>query len=393
MSDDVLCVRYSPDCKYVAASLLDNTVKIFFEDSLKFYLSLYGHRLPVMTVDFSSDGTLVATGSADKNIKLWGTDFGDCHKSIFAHDDSIMSLRFINKTHYFFTCSKDKTIKYWDADTFDHIQTISTHHGAVWSIATARNGNFVVSASADRSIRIHVRSDEQLFLSEERNREIEEQMDEEEANKDRGQEEERATKKTIDTIRSGERLLEALITASEEMKQRKEYEEDVEAAQADLRAGRVQGTIESLVEAPAPNLLMMGLSPEDYVLKVMRGIKLTELEESLRVLSFTYCMDLLKLMDHWAAGGQQIELVCRSLIFVLNQYHDQIASHSQITPVLERLRNNVHRRLQEQKDLMGINRAALNFHKRKIENESTHFFFGEAIKKSKRASLLEQLTK
>jgi len=66
MSDDVLCVRYSPDCKYVAASLLDNTVKIFFEDSLKFYLSLYGHRLPVMTVDFSSDGTLVATGSAEK---------------------------------------------------------------------------------------------------------------------------------------------------------------------------------------------------------------------------------------------------------------------------------------------------------------------------------------
>lgn len=61
--------------------------QVFYMDSLKFYLSLYGHKLPVMCIDISSDGELIVTGSQDKNLKIWGLDFGDCHKSIFAHGD------------------------------------------------------------------------------------------------------------------------------------------------------------------------------------------------------------------------------------------------------------------------------------------------------------------
>jgi U3 small nucleolar RNA-associated protein 12 len=40
------------------------------ERSLKFFLSLYGHKLPALTMDISSDSTLLVTGSADKNIKV-----------------------------------------------------------------------------------------------------------------------------------------------------------------------------------------------------------------------------------------------------------------------------------------------------------------------------------
>jgi len=53
-------------------------------------LSLYGHKLPALSIDISTDNALIITGSADKNIKIWGMDFGNCHKSIFAHNDSIM---------------------------------------------------------------------------------------------------------------------------------------------------------------------------------------------------------------------------------------------------------------------------------------------------------------
>ena len=80
MPDDVLCVAIDPAGKHVAVGMIDSTIKIFFLDSLKFYLSLYGHRLPVLCCDISSDGTLIASGSADKNLKIWGMDFGDCHK-------------------------------------------------------------------------------------------------------------------------------------------------------------------------------------------------------------------------------------------------------------------------------------------------------------------------
>jgi U3 small nucleolar RNA-associated protein 12 len=47
LTDDVLAVKHSPDGKFLAVSLLDSTIRIFYEDSLKFFLSLYGHKLPV----------------------------------------------------------------------------------------------------------------------------------------------------------------------------------------------------------------------------------------------------------------------------------------------------------------------------------------------------------
>jgi U3 small nucleolar RNA-associated protein 12 len=45
MSDEVLSVRYSPNGKLLAVALLDSTVKIFYQDTLKFFLSLYGHKV------------------------------------------------------------------------------------------------------------------------------------------------------------------------------------------------------------------------------------------------------------------------------------------------------------------------------------------------------------
>ena len=45
---------------------------MFFADTLKFFLSLYGHKLPVTAMDLSSDSALIATGGADKNLKIWG---------------------------------------------------------------------------------------------------------------------------------------------------------------------------------------------------------------------------------------------------------------------------------------------------------------------------------
>ena len=50
------CVHISPTGKLLAASLLDSTVRVFFVDSLKLFLSLYGHKLPVLAMDISSGG-------------------------------------------------------------------------------------------------------------------------------------------------------------------------------------------------------------------------------------------------------------------------------------------------------------------------------------------------
>lgn len=45
MTEDVLSVKYSPNGRFLAVALLDSTVKVFYADTLKFFLSLYGHKV------------------------------------------------------------------------------------------------------------------------------------------------------------------------------------------------------------------------------------------------------------------------------------------------------------------------------------------------------------
>jgi WD40 repeat protein len=113
LTDEVQCMRYSnhTDAAKLLLALMDNTIKVYFEDTLKFFLSLYGHKLPVTCLDVSTDNTLLLSGSADKNVKIWGLDFGDCHRSLFAHQEAVTAVAFVPRTHMFFTAGKDKIIK------------------------------------------------------------------------------------------------------------------------------------------------------------------------------------------------------------------------------------------------------------------------------------------
>lgn len=174
LEENVLTAKISPDNKYIVVALLDSTVKILFMDSFKFFLSLYGHKLPVLCFDICYDNTLIATGSADRNVKIWGMDFGDIHKSIFAHDDSVMALQFIPKTHMFFTCGKDGKIKQWDADSFNKILTLPGHIGEAYSLCVSPSGRYVVSCGSDRTLRMYEKSDEILVLQDAEEEEREE---------------------------------------------------------------------------------------------------------------------------------------------------------------------------------------------------------------------------
>jgi U3 small nucleolar RNA-associated protein 12 len=303
MSDEVLCVRYSPNQNLIAVSLLDSTVKVFYHDTLKFFLSLYGHKLPVLSMDISSDNMLIATCSADKNVKLWGLDFGDCHKSLFAHQESVMSVQFVWGTHYFFTVSKDKTIKYWDGDKFENIMKLEGHHGEVWALAVAKHGSFVITGSHDRSMRIWEKTDEQLFLEEEREKELEEmyentlvsQMERTTVNGDE-MEIDSAGKQTMETLKAGERLMEAMDIGDEEKNGWLAYE-----------AGKAKG-----LDVPPPTrnpiLLAMGdLEPDRYVLNVLQKIRANDLEEALMVLPFSKVMSLFSYIESWAKKVQRGE--------------------------------------------------------------------------------------
>ncbi|XP_014739676.1 PREDICTED: WD repeat-containing protein 3 isoform X2 [Sturnus vulgaris] len=358
LDEDVLCVRYSPNQKLLTVSLLDCTVKVFYVDTLKFFLSLYGHKLPVLCMDICYDGTLIATGSADRNVKIWGLDFGDCHRSLFAHDDSVMYLQFVPKSHLFFTAGKDSKIKQWDADKFEHIQTLEGHHQEVWCLALSPNGDYVVSASHDKSLRLWERTREPLILEEEREMQQEAEYEESVAKEEQpvvaGEmqgETGLAGKKTIETIKAAERIMEAIELYREETAKQKEHNAICKAA---------------------------GKEPSAYVLEVFKKVKSSELEESLLVLPFSYVPDLLRLFNEYIQQGSDVELLCRALLFLLKIHFGQITSNQMLVTVIENLKKTTISRVSEARDVLGFNMAGLQFLKREIEAKDEVTFFADA---------------
>ncbi|KAL0270510.1 UNVERIFIED_CONTAM: hypothetical protein PYX00_007902 [Menopon gallinae] len=278
LDDGVLGVCVTPNSKLFAVSLLDMTVKIFFLDTMKFFLSLYGHKLPVLCMDISSDSTLIATGSADRNIKIWGLDFGDCHKSIFAHDDSVTSLEFVPGTHYFFSCGKDGKIKQWDADNFQKIITLEGHFGEAFHLSVSPNGNHLVSCGSDRVVRLVTKTEEPLILEdeaeEERAREEEKQLATDAETTVRGQSTlQLPSRKTVGSERGAEEILEGLGVAKEYLQLLKESKSQKDAKPS----------------LPPLMVAYNASDPNDFILEIISRIRSSDLEEGSSTSAVSCC--------------------------------------------------------------------------------------------------------
>ncbi|KAG4303529.1 hypothetical protein PCK1_000047 [Pneumocystis canis] len=375
LMDAVLYVCLSPDNRLIAVSLLDTTVKVFYRDTLKFFLSLYGHKLPVLCMDISSDSKLLVTSSADKNIKIWGLDFGDCHKSIFAHQDSIMQVIFEKKGHNFFSTGKDKLIKYWDGDKFENILKLEGHHGEIWALVISNNNQFIISGSHDRSIRIWYQTDEPIFLEEQKEKELEklyekdlvEKLDNYEMTEDKKVDELASTgKQTIESVIDGERIINALEVGIRDMELMKEYEEAKK---------KIDG-----LKNPARDPIFVAngnISAEEYVMNVLERVHLSHLEDALLVLPFKNVIDMLIFIDFWAKKGWNIQLICRILFILLKVHHHQIVANKSMRSILDSIRSKLREELQSQKDMIGYNLAALKYIRQNWEIYHTKEFFNE----------------
>uniref|UniRef100_A0A8C2H2F4 WD repeat domain 3 n=1 Tax=Cyprinus carpio TaxID=7962 RepID=A0A8C2H2F4_CYPCA len=365
LDEDVLCVRYSPDQRLLAVSLLDCTVKIFYTDTLKFFLSLYGHKLPVLCLDISHVSALTHPASHSgvwrNYAQMLFVGFCACSAG------HVMFLQFVPKTHLFFTAGKDRKIKQWDADKFEHIQTLEGHHREVWCLAISPNGDHIVSSSHDKSLRLWERTREPIILEEEKEMEREAEFEESLAKGDEpvvpGEakgEAEPAGKKTIETVKAAEQIMEAIELYKEESEKLEEHRAACKAVGKEVRA----------------------LPQTSQVLILSSVFLFSELEVSLLVLPFPYVPDLLKLFNGYVQQGLEVELVCRFsftfIHFILPFHFGQISSNQMLLSVIDELRTNTISKVREIRDVLGFNSAGLQFLQRELESKEDVMFFADA---------------
>lgn len=395
LDDDILAVKISPDDKFLAVSLLDNTVKVFFLDSMKFFLSLYGHKLPVLSVDISFDSKLLITSSADKNIKVWGLDFGDCHKSLFAHNDSIMNVKFLPESHNFFSCSKDGFVKYWDGDKFECIQKLAAHQSEVWSLAISNDSGFVISTSHDHSIRIWEETEDQVFLEEEREKEMDEQyentllnsLEDTEENLNHADSDENADedvdkalevhKQTVESLKASEKLMDALDLGMTEI-------ENLEKYDLEFKQWQKKRSNEPPVKPQANGVLVaMNKTPVEYIMEILVRIKPSQLEDALLVLPFSYVLKFLRFIDlvikDQNIASNHLPLICRNLFFLIKSNHNELVSqkNEELKMQIDRVKIALRNALKSKADDLGFNIQGLKFIKQQWNMKHSYEFVDE----------------
>lgn len=385
--EGVLCVQISPNSKFIAVSMLDCTVKIFYLDTLKFFLSLYGHKLPVLSMDISDDSSIIVTGSGDKNLKIWGLDFGDCRRSIFAHDEAITGVKFVPNSKLLFTCSRDKTIKYWNASDFERIMTLKGHQSEVWCLACSPNGKYLVSASHDKTLRLWMETDELLILEEEREIEREEELNnltDDDTNRvipgDVNQESSLPVKSTKETIIATERLIEAIDIFKEQIKANALYN-----AQCQTATSEGKKPPKSL----APNPVLSAFKTDDpyrYIYIILTRIKPSEIQETILSLPFNYVSDLLIILTSHLEKGWDREMILKYICFIIRTHFGQISSTPRLIPTIDKLRSLMKPKLMETKDLFGFNQSAFQFLQSEIESREEIRLFYETFNKKREKS-------
>ncbi|KAK5201967.1 WD40-repeat-containing domain protein [Cryomyces antarcticus] len=365
VANDILNLCLSPDSRLLVVALLDQTVKVFFTDSLKLCHNLYGHNLPVLKMSISSDSKLIATCSADKSIRIWGLDFGDVHKTFkVAHQDSVMQVAFIphpvekEESHLLFSAGRDHIVKTWDGDKFEQIQKLEGHHRDVMAMTISRTGEKFVTASLDKSIRVWGVTNDLIFLEEERERELEEmyestlatQLDRDYANEEDGDENEvaAASKQTIATLTHGEKIMEALELGYEDFQLVREWE--------------FEKTRNPSLAAPARNPLFGALgniSAEQHILNTISRIPGASLNDALLVIPFSTIPTLFTFISIFLERRMSPEIAWRVFHFMLQIHNAQIVASRTLKSVLQDILRSFQKWVREDQGMIGFNMAAL----------------------------------
>jgi U3 small nucleolar RNA-associated protein 12 len=118
---------------------------------------------------------------------------------------------------------------------------------------------------------------------------------------------EAAVRKSVTSVAGGDRIMEAIERADQEMK--------------DISTFRKAHGPE---KKRSPNMMMLGLEPAPYILWVLRTIKSAEIEQSLILLTLRHIERLMYYLIVLLKAGQGIELCSRVAVFLVKAHQNQV---------------------------------------------------------------------
>jgi WD40 repeat protein len=104
--NQVRALDYSPGQRYLAAGMLDGSVKVLSGDGRRIIANLFGPGARISSLEFSPDGRFLVAASNDGNVYLWNTMKWDDSPVVFTENKGfVLSLCFNRNGSYFYSGS------------------------------------------------------------------------------------------------------------------------------------------------------------------------------------------------------------------------------------------------------------------------------------------------
>ena len=154
-NEDVVCLAFSPDAKYLACGTSEARIHILEMPQLKELTWFKAHSGFIRTLVFDSAGTKLVSGSSDSHFRVWS--FPDCRRladlpgPLGGINDSAFSPDGLQVA----CVGADDTVRIWNLDNPGAGSTLlHGHRGAVKSVLYSKDGNELCTGSEDGTVKV-----------------------------------------------------------------------------------------------------------------------------------------------------------------------------------------------------------------------------------------------
>ncbi|XP_073039112.1 uncharacterized protein [Primulina eburnea] len=148
-------LSFSSDCRFLATSSYDTTVRLWDVSRGSLVRTLTGHNGIVSCVKFNRESDMIASGSFDETVRIWDVDTGACKKVIPAFAGHVTGVDFYPDASMIVACGLGGLCRIWDTATGKRIITVKKAAiPPVGSVMFSSDGKFVLIGNMDSTVMI-----------------------------------------------------------------------------------------------------------------------------------------------------------------------------------------------------------------------------------------------